>query len=202
MTRPKAIIFDLGKVLLDFDYSIAARKVAQRATIDGDPMRFFTVQADLLMRYETGLLTSGAFYREMRAATGYTGSEDEFADSFADIFFEIEPMVKLQARLRRAGYPTFIFSNTNELAIRHIRRAFPFYGNFDGYILSYEQRAMKPGHELYEVVERFAGAKGADLVYLDDRPENVATGAARGWQAILHETPAKTEAALASRGVV
>ena len=53
-------------------------------------------------------------------------------------------MIQLHAALRQQGIPTYIFSNTNELAVSHIRRTFPFFANFDGYILSYEHGAMKP----------------------------------------------------------
>ena len=55
---------------------------------------------------------------------------------------------------------------------------------------------MKPDPEIYEALEKLTGRRGADILYLDDRPENVAGGAARGWQAILHETPEKTRAAV------
>ena len=68
-------------------------------------------------------------------------------------------MVQLQAALRQRGLPTYVFSNTNELAAEHIRRNFPFYANFDGYILSYEHGAMKPDARLYEVVERQSGRR-------------------------------------------
>ena len=68
--------------------------------------------------------------------------------------------------------------------------------NFDGYIFSYEVGAMKPEAKIYEALEKLAGRRGADIVYLDDRAENVAAGAARGWRTILHETPEKTRAAL------
>ena len=111
-------------------------------------------------------------------------------------------MVELQAALRQRGLPTYIFSNTNDLAIAHIRRNFPFYGNFDGYILSYEHGVMKPEAGLYEVVERKCGRRGAEILYLDDRPENIAAGAARGWQVILQETPEKTLAAVEGMGLL
>jgi HAD superfamily hydrolase (TIGR01509 family) len=55
---------------------------------------------------------------------------------------------------------------------------------------------MKPEAKIYEVLEKLAGRRGADIIYLDDRPENVAAGAARGWRTILHETPDKTRAAV------
>src|SRR5262249_41583197 len=101
---------------------------------------------------------------------------------------------------RRQGFPAYIFSNTNDLAIGHIRGRFPFYRDFDGYVLSYEHGAMKPDAKLYEVVERETKRRGEEIVYIDDRPENVAAGAARGWRTILHETPGATRTALRSLG--
>jgi FMN phosphatase YigB (HAD superfamily) len=51
---------------------------------------------------------------------------------------------------------------------------------------------MKPSPALYEVLERVSGFSGPDLLYLDDRPENIDAGAARGWQVLLQESPDKT----------
>ena len=114
----------------------------------------------------------------------------------------IEPMVELQATLRGQGTPTYIFSNTNDLAVGHIRQSFPFFSNFDGYIFSYEHGAMKPQPKLYEVVERDCGYRKGDILYLDDRPENVEAGAARGWQVILHESAEKTREAISKLGLL
>ena len=38
--------------------------------------------------------------------------------------------------------------------------------------------------------------RGAKILYIDDRPENIAAGKKRGWRTILHETPEKSRAAL------
>jgi hypothetical protein len=51
-------------------------------------------------------------------------------------------------------------------------------------------------------MEKLTGRRGGDLVYLDDRVENIAAGAARGWRAILHESPETTRAALMASGLV
>src|SRR5215468_11975204 len=118
----RAIVFDLGKVLVDFDYGIAGAKLAARATMAAAELGRYLVHVPLIVQYETGLLTSEEFYEEVRTASGYTGTMEEFASLFADIFTPIDPMVQLHADLRRRGFPTYIFSNTNELAIRFIRR--------------------------------------------------------------------------------
>jgi FMN phosphatase YigB (HAD superfamily) len=190
------VVFDLGKVLVDFDYSIAARKVAERSARAVEHLRSFLESSPLLVEYETGRLTRREFFAEICRATGFQGTMEEFGEFFADIFTAIPPMIELHAGLHRRGVPTYIFSNTNDLAIEHVRRSFPFFRNFDGYIFSYEVKAMKPDANIYEALEKLTGRRGADIVYLDDRPENVAAGAARGWRTILHETPEKTRAAM------
>jgi HAD superfamily hydrolase (TIGR01509 family) len=199
---PSAVVFDLGKVLVDFDYAIAARRIAARGDMTLLQIAQYIAQSPLFAHYETGTITTRQFYDEVRRVTGFRGDLAEFSECFADIFFPVEPMIQLQAALRRRGLKSYIFSNTNELAVDHVRRHFPFYDNFDGHILSYQHGVMKPAPGLYEVVEREAGRRGAEILYLDDRPENIATGAARGWQVILQESPEKTQAAIQQLGLL
>ena len=118
----RTVVFDLGKVLVEFDYGIAGRKLAERSRMPAAELGKFLVHVPLIIRYETGLISSEEFYQEVRAASGYTGDMEDFASLFADIFTPIDAMVSLQSELRRKGFPTFIFSNTNELAVRFIRR--------------------------------------------------------------------------------
>jgi FMN phosphatase YigB (HAD superfamily) len=186
---PEAVVFDLGKVLVDFDYSIAARKIAAQSRRTPAEIQHLIDHTPLLYRYETGQLTRAGFFNAVVEATGFAGSIEGFSEFFADIFTPIPPMVELHRRLRQARVPTFIFSNTNDLAVGHIRRNFPFFSQFDGYVLSYEEGAMKPDTKIYEAVERLTGRQGTQLVYLDDRPENVAAGRTRGWHVIEHHDP-------------
>ncbi len=202
MRPPKAVVFDLGKVLLDFDYAIAARNLAPRISVQLPEVQQLINQSPLLHQYETGLLSTDEFFDRVRKLAGFRGDLAEFAGLFADIFSEIPAMVATHARLRHAGVPTYLFSNTNDLTIRHIRRHFPFFSQFDGHVLSYEHRAMKPDPRLYEVLEGVARLRGPDLFYLDDRPENVAAGLARGWQALVHETPEASTRALVQAGLL
>jgi FMN phosphatase YigB (HAD superfamily) len=168
---PKVVVFDLGKVLVDFDYGIAARKIAAQSALGEAGVRNLLDHAPLLFRYETGLLTREEFYQEVCRGAGYRGGFAEFCAHFADIFWEIEPMIALHATLRQHDIPTYIFSNTNDLAVGHIREKFPFFSHFNDSIFSYEHGAMKPDPRLYEVVERKTAQTGAAIVYLDDRAE-------------------------------
>lgn len=192
-------VFDLGKVLVDFDYGIAARNLAALSSARAPKIQHLIEQSPLLVRYETGLTTRNEFFRQVCDATGFRGDQPQFDRLFADIFTPIEPMIHFHARLRKAGVGTYIFSNTNDLAVHHIRSRFPFFSNFDGYILSYEHGAMKPDRKLYEVAERITGVRGQEICYIDDRLENVETGKAMGWQTIWHKTPETTIASWSSR---
>jgi 2-haloacid dehalogenase len=200
--KPPVLVFDLGKVLVDFDYSIAAGRIAPLCASPADPAKFFSDHAALLTSYETGSLTTQAFFDQIKKASGFSGTQAEFNQFFADIFTPIEPMIELLAELRQKNLATYVFSNTNDLAVGHIRAKFPFFSEFYGYILSYEHGVMKPGARLYEIVERATNRKGSEILYVDDRPENVQAGAARGWQAVLHESPSTTREAFQKLGLL
>jgi HAD superfamily hydrolase (TIGR01509 family) len=202
MNPVKAVVFDLGKVLVDFDYAIAARRILPRSTAGAVQLQRWIADSALFRDYETGLLTTEQFFTAVQAAIGFRGDLAEFGHYFADIFTPIPAMVSLHEEIRNRGLPTYIFSNTNELSARHIHRRFPFYGRFTGHVLSCEHQAMKPDPRLYEVLERMAGLNGADLLYVDDRPENIETGRQRGWQVVLHQTPAETRTQFRRAGVV
>ena len=201
MKPPRTVVFDLGKVLLNFDYAIAVNKLAARCATNASELKQLD-QSPLLVRYETGQLTTEQFFAEAQAAIGFRGHLAEFAGIFGDIFTPIPPMIQLNEELRVRGVPTYIFSNTNELAIRHIRQTYAFFKNFNGYIFSYEHGAMKPDGQLYEVVEKMTACRGGELAYWDDRSENVAAGLKRGWRAFLHQSPAQSRLAMQQLGLL
>jgi FMN phosphatase YigB (HAD superfamily) len=201
MTPSQAVIFDLGKVLLDFDYMIAARKLAARSNVSAEAINQLINQSSLLVRYERAKMNTAEFFEAFRSATGFQGDLEEFAPLFGDIFSPIQPMIELQSALRKQSVPTYIFSNTNELAVTHITRTYPFFSQFDGYIYSYKHGWMKPDAKIYEIVERETGRRGEQLIYVDDRAENIAGAAARDWQVVLHETPEKTIEAFKKAGL-
>ena len=189
MTRqtPRVVIFDLGKVLVDFDYAIAARRIAARGNLSTTEVQSIVEASPLLFRFETGQINSAEFYKEVCRLTGYRGTQQEFEPEFSDIFSAIEPMIGAHETLRRLGLPTFILSNTNELAVTHIRGQFPFFSNFEGYILSFEQQSMKPSERIYEIAEAITGARGADILYIDDRLENLQPAKRLGWNVVHHQ---------------
>ena len=196
--KPEAAVFDLGKVLLDFDYSITARALAELCDVTAEELQATIDQTSLLLDYEAGKISTDEFYQTVCEKTGYRGSFEKFSDAFADIFSEIPELVGLHARLKEAGVPCFIFSNTNDIAIHHIKRNFAFFGNFDGYVYSYQEKAMKPEESIYRAVERKTGRSGQQLIYIDDRLENIEQGREMGWQTVHHISPTESIAAFAA----
>jgi FMN phosphatase YigB (HAD superfamily) len=190
------IVFDLGKVLVDFDYGIAAGRIAARSNLSSDKIQPLIEQSRFIIDYESGRLTRQEFFERVCMMTGFSGAIEEFSEFFTAIFTPIQLMIDLHAELRQRGFKTYIFSNTNDLAIEHICRNFPFFQNFDGYIFSYEVGAMKPGAKIYEAMEATSGRRGAEIIYIDDRPENIETGNTRSWKTILHQSPQKSRAIL------
>ena len=201
MNTPSVVVFDLGKVLVDFNYGLAIERVATASKKPLEHVSKVVGLTPLLFQLETGLITDEQFFAEIERETGFPHGFEQFSGMFADIFSEIEPMIALQAKLKNAGIPTWIFSNTNGIAVRHIQKRFPFFANFTGYVYSYEQGSMKPDAKIYEVIEQQTGHRGGDIVYLDDRAENIAAGAARGWRTILHSDPVETRQILLGMGL-
>lgn len=192
MHKPKAVVFDLGKVLLDFDYRIVTRKLRQYCAIPEEQLLGQINQSPLLLQYEAGLCGTEHFFEEVKRHSKFCGTLEDFRPLFADIFTPIPEMVQLHRRVNEAGFPTYLFSNTNEIAMTHIRQQYPFVNRFTGEVLSYQHGAVKPQPQIYEAVEQLTAAHGFEVLYIDDRPENIAEGLRRGWQAIQHENSGAT----------
>ena len=66
MSQPLIAVFDLGKVLVDFDFSIAARKIAVRGKKSPTEVQALIEQSRFIVDYESGRLTRSGFYERVR----------------------------------------------------------------------------------------------------------------------------------------
>lgn len=190
--KPKIVVFDLGNVLVDFDYHESARALAAHASASAEEIYQFLFADGWLVQYEVSAISYELFYTGFCRATGYRGTREFFERWLGRVFVPIAPMVEMLEQIRARGYPTWLFSNTNDIAARCVYEDFAFFRKFTGYIYSYEIRSMKPHPPMYEALEQRSGCRGAEILYLDDRPENVEAGMARGWQGLVHRDPAET----------
>jgi HAD superfamily hydrolase (TIGR01509 family) len=202
MPRPEVVIFDLGKVLVDFDYARCATKLARHSKLLAPELQKLIDHSPLLFEFETGRISKGQFYQRICELTGYCGLQEQFEPAFSDIFTAIEPMIDAQQKLRGKKIPTFILSNTNDLAVAHIRRTFPFFAGFDGYVFSFEHGVMKPNEGIYEIAEKMTGHSGSEILYIDDRLENVEPARRRDWQVIHHIDATETVRSLIDSGLL
>lgn len=200
--EPALVVFDLGKVLVDFDYLIAARQLGQRSDAQPERILELLLRTSLLHRYELGAIDTKEFHDTLSRQIGFVGTFADFAACFGNIFSPIHDMLRLLGQIRTGGLPTAVLSNTNELAIQFIRSHFPFFNTFNHHILSYEHRAMKPDAVLYRILESAVGVSSHQILFLDDRPENVETATHLGWHAFLHEDPDRTYRKFQSFGLL
>ena len=188
----KTIVFDLGNVLLSFDFQIAANQLAKHTHTDATEILDLINQSELLHQFERGELTSNEFYVKVAAASKYRKDFNQFRLDFCDIFKEIQPMIEFFKQLKRNGYQVVLFSNTNEMAADYIREKYSFFNDFNAFFLSYQHGLMKPTSALYQKVEATLGKTGKDLFFIDDRPENIETAIKLDWSGIIHSDPIKT----------
>ena len=184
MQTPEVVVFDLGKVLLDFDYDIAIRRFAERSDVGIDKVREL-INSSVQYDYESGKITTDEFFSYVRNGAGFQGGRSEFVDFFSDIFSPMEMMLNFFKRVKKAGLPICVFSNTNEIAIQYISKQYSFYDDFDFYVLSFQEKGMKPYEPIYRVVEKKTMKSGEAILYIDDRLENIETGNRLGWQTVL-----------------
>ena len=181
---PEVVVFDLGKVLLDFDYDIAIRRFAERSDVGIDKVREL-INSSVQYDYESGKITTDEFFSYVRNCASFQGGRSEFVDFFSDIFSPMEMMLNFFKRVKKAGLPICVFSNTNEIAIQYISKQYSFYDDFDFYVLSFQEKGMKPDEPIYRVVEKKTMKSGEAILYIDDRLENIETGNRLGWQTVL-----------------
>jgi len=192
----RTVISDLGRVVLWFDNNIFLRKLAEHS---GRP--FEDVKAavhgnlELIRQFDGGVLTPVQFYERVTRAAGAVIPYDAFFEIYDDIFSLNPPVVGVLARVKAAGYTTFLLSNTDPERFGFVRRRFPEIFFFDDYVLSYELRLLKPDAAIYLEAARRAGSAPGECVFIDDMEENVEGAEAAGLKGIhyLPETDLAAE---------
>ncbi len=159
--RYRAILLDLGKVLVDFDVREFGRRVLPRTGITGDELRAMIVAEDLVVRYETGAVGDEEFHRELCRRMRAEISWADFHEAWTSIFLP-EPLVPegvIEALAAQA--PLWIVSNTNKAHFDCIAARFGFLRHFRGWVLSYEVGAVKPDPRIFQLALQRAGVEAA-----------------------------------------
>lgn len=186
----RAVISDLGRVVLWFDNAIFLRKLAELA---GKP--FADVRAavhgeiGLIRHFDGGAVTPAGFHNRIMEIVHADIPYGVFYEIYNDIFSRNAPVVEVLARVKAAGYTILLLSNTDPERFGFVRRRFPEILFFDGYVLSYELKLLKPDPAIYLAAARLARSEPFECVFIDDMEENVKAAVAIGFFGI-HYTPA------------
>ncbi|GAB4241415.1 MAG: HAD family phosphatase [Candidatus Methylacidiphilales bacterium] len=202
--RISTIIFDLGKVLIDFDYSIALHRVAQRSELTRDEIDELAYRDhSRLVEYERGLLTTEAFFEAQREAFRFTGSAGELQEIWCDIFAPIEAHIRM-ARCLAEFYPLGLMSNISEAHVAFLEQRHDFFSIFREKIYSCRVGSVKPDREIYYHALERLGADRFETLFIDDLEANVMEASRMGWQTIHLRPDVSLQQALQSydlRGV-
>lgn len=177
MTRPiRAVIFDLGRVLVDFDHLIAAKKISSLIGRPAEEIYDLFFDSRVTREFEEGRIGAEEFFRQVKLLLDLSISFEEFSSIWNSIFFinEHNRQVYALAKRLRATHNTILLSNINELHFRHIEESFPILDAFDLLIPSFRYGCIKPDKRIYEKTLELAHIEPDEAFYTDDRPELIA----------------------------
>ena len=196
-----AVIFDIGNVLIEWQ-----PERFYDARIGADRRRAMFAEIDL--HGMNDLVDRGGDFRDTIYgwAERHPAWRDEIRlwhDRWSEIAGPtIEPSVAILRALRANGVPVFALSNFGVGTFAVAERDYDFLGEFDRRFLSGEMRMAKPDAEIYAAVEAESGLAPDRLLFVDDRADNIAAAAARGWQTHLFDGPDGWAARLVGLGLL
>lgn len=194
MTR--ALLVDLGKVLVAFDHQITCERMSEATGVPAGRLRG-VLFGELEGEFDRGRLTAGEFFRACEARLELSPVPDEtWIGAWRDIFKPL-PEAIAALGLVRPGVRRVLVSNTNALHWEGVLSVFRPEGLLDEVVLSFRVGAAKPDPAFWEAALAAAGCGPDACVYADDRPELVAAASAIGIPGFVVDGPASLARGLA-----
>jgi glucose-1-phosphatase len=198
--KHKALIFDLGRVLVHFDFRRGYRTLEGLCAYPAAEIPKRISSTDLVQRLEMGLIEPRDFYARFSELLGLDIDYSRFCEIWTSIFTaELLPESLLETLARR--YRLVLLSNTNPIHFEMIRGAYPHLKHFHNLVLSYEVGAMKPDEAIYRAALDCAGCRPDECFYTDDIAEYVEGGRRLGIDAVQFESREQLERELRARGI-
>ena len=194
----RAFLFDIGNVLVRFDFSRAVRAVVPFSDVADEADALHRIDA-VKLGYEDGQISRADFLHEAFRILGYRGTEAQFIAAWQGIFTENEPMTSLVHALR-GKFPLFLLSNTNDMHVEGLFRDFPVFAHFTGATYSHEAKASKPHRPIYEIACRTHGLDPRTTFFIDDLAANIATAREIGFHSHQYHHDRHGELLAAVRG--
>ncbi|MEO6788553.1 MAG: HAD family phosphatase [Chthoniobacteraceae bacterium] len=175
----RAFLFDIGNVLVRFDFSRAVRAVAALSDVADEADALHRLDA-VKLHYEDGQISRADFLRDAFRILGYRGTEAQFIAAWQGIFTENEPMTAL-VRTLHGKFPLYLLSNTNDMHVEGLFRDFSVFAHFTGATYSHEAKASKPHRTIYEIACRTHGLDPRTTFFIDDNTANIVTARELGF---------------------
>jgi len=196
----KAIIFDLGKVLVDFDFARGYRALEGLCPYPAMEIPRRIATTDLVKRFETGLVEPHDFFEQFSQLLDLHLEYPRFCEIWSSVFTEMLMPENVLAGLAR-GYRLLLLSNTNAIHMDYIFEHYTFLNDFDAHVLSHEVGLLKPDAAIYRYTLEKYGLAAERTVFVDDLVTNVEGARRVGMQAIHFQDPDQACAELTKLGV-
>ncbi|WP_316233533.1 HAD-IA family hydrolase [Bradyrhizobium sp. SZCCHNPS2010] len=197
-----ALLFDLGRVLIDIDFAKAMACWAGHAGCAPDQIVARFVHDETYHHHERGQVNDAAFFANLRDLLGISITDAQFLEGWNAIFVgEVPGIAPLLARAG-AKLPLYVFSNTNRPHVEHFSpRYAELLSHFREIFLSSSIGLRKPDPEAFDHVVQAIGVPARRIVFFDDLPENIEGARARGLQTVQVRSSDDIAAALDALGI-
>ena len=199
---PLGVVFDLGNVLIDWDpYAAIAAGVGP-----GEARRFLEADDFDFMAYnhgpDSGLDWDTAEAEVARTHPHWLEHARAYRTHFpASLLGEVPGSVGVVRDLHAAGVPLWGLTNWSHELFPHGLAAFPFLGLLEDVVVSGTEGVAKPDPAVFLIVRQRTDLPLDRLVFVDDRPDNVAAAAAAGMDAVVFTDAGRLRADLRERGL-
>ena len=196
-THIKAIIFDFGNVLLEWD----PRHVYQRYFPDDpDAMERFFKEVDF-MNWNLQQDKGRPFAEGVAVLSRQFPHHSHLIQAYKDHWIEsvggsITGTVRILKQLKQAGYLLYGLSNWSAETFPHARKKYDFLDLLDEIVISGEVGHVKPDPEIFQIMLEKVGRPAQECLFIDDSPTNISQAQKMGFAAIHFQSAEQLEASL------
>lgn len=182
MKEARFFLFDIGNVLVDFDFQfLIARIAADSGRPPEAPGARDTAMHDAV---EKGEISDAEFVDYLNKAKGLCWSVEDYIGVWCEMFSVNPAGRRLFVEALERDWPVYTLSNIAGHHMEAIERNEPgFFDGAAGLFLSYKLGVRKPDPAIYQNVLAELGAAGPQCFFIDDRPENVNAAREAGMEA-------------------
>ena len=178
------IVFDLGNVLIPFDYNILIKKLdAVKTGLGKYFVDTYFANYDFHRDFERGKISEEKFIEKMLGILDHSIDGETFCNYFSCIFKQNIEVAALLPALKNK-YKLILLSNTNSIHERYGWEHYDFLKYFDDLILSHKIGAVKPEEKIYRAVEKSSGSSAEEHIFIDDIEEYVNAAKSFGWDGV------------------